>query len=92
MAVKHSLLPLRKESRLRVFENRILRRVFGLKRDEYGEWRRLHNEELHSMYRFPSLVRVIKSRRLRLVSHVARIQEHRSAFKIYLVNLQERYV
>ena len=55
-------LTLREESRLRVFENRILRRIFGPKRDENGEWRRLHNEELHSLYRSPNIVRVIKSR------------------------------
>ena len=50
---------------LRVFENRILRRIFGPKRDENGEWIRLHIEELHSLYRSPNIVRVIKSRRLR---------------------------
>ena len=50
------------ESRLRVFENRILRRIFGPKRDQHGEWRRLHNEELHSLYRSPNIVRVIKSK------------------------------
>ena len=55
---------LREESRLRVFENRILRRIFEPKWDENGEWRRLHNEELHSLYRSPNTVRVIKSRRL----------------------------
>ena len=54
-------LTLREESRLRVFENRVLRRIFGPKRDENGEWRRLHNEELHSLYRLPNIVRVIKS-------------------------------
>ena len=58
-------LTLREESRLRVLENRIVRRIFGPKRDENGEWRRLHNEELHSLYRLPNIVRVIKSRRLR---------------------------
>ena len=56
-------LTLWEESRLRVFENRILRRIFGLNMDEKGEWRRLHNEELHSLYRSPNIVRVIKSRR-----------------------------
>ena len=75
-------LTLREESRLRVFENRILRRIFGPKRDENGEWGRLHNEELHSLYRSPNIVRVIKSRRLRWAGHVARMEEGRSAFKI----------
>ena len=70
------------ESRLRVFENRILRRIFGPKRDDNGEWRRLHNEELHSLYRSPNIVSVIKSRRLRWAGHVARMEEGRSAFKI----------
>ena len=73
---------LREKSRLRVFENRILRRIFGPKRDENGEWRRLHNGELHSLYRSPNIVRVIKSRRLRWAGHVARMEEGRSAFKI----------
>jgi hypothetical protein len=67
---------------LRVFENRILRRIFGPKRDENGEWRSLHNEKLHSLYRSPNLVRVIKSRKLRWAGHVARIEEGMSAFKI----------
>ena len=75
-------LTLREESRLRVFENRFLRRIFGPKRDENGEWRRLHNDELHSLYRSPNIVRVIKSRRLRWAGHVARTEEGRSAFKI----------
>ena len=51
-------------------------------RDENGEWRRLHNEEIHSLYRSPYIVRVIKSRRLRWAGHVARMEEDRSAFKI----------
>ena len=75
-------LTLREESRLRVFENRILRPIFGPKRNENGEWRRLHNEELHSLYRSPNIVRVIKSRRLRWPSHVARMEEGRSSFKM----------
>ena len=73
---------LREERRLRVFENRILRRIFEPKRDENGEWRRLHNEELHSLYRSLNIVRVIKYRRLRWAGHVARMEEGRSAFKI----------
>ena len=55
-------LTLREESRLRVFENRILRRILGPKRDENGEWKRLHNQELHSLYRSPNIGRVIKDR------------------------------
>ena len=70
------------KSRLRVFENRILRRIFGPKRDENGEWRRLHNEGLHSLYCSPNIVRVNKSRRLRWARHVVRMEEGRSAFKI----------
>ena len=75
-------LTLREECRLRVFENRILRRLFEPKRDANGQWRMLHNEELHSLYRSPNIVRVIKSRRLRLAGHVARMEEGRSAFKM----------
>ena len=70
-------LILREECRLRVFENRILRRIFGPKRDENWEWRRLHNEELHSLYRSPNTVRVIKCRILRWAGHVVRMKEVR---------------
>jgi hypothetical protein len=56
-------LTLREENRLRVFENRVLRRIFGHRRDEVtGEWRKLHNEELHNLYSFPDIVRQVKSR------------------------------
>jgi hypothetical protein len=59
-------LTLREECRLRVFENRVLRRIFGPKRDEVtGEWRRLHNKELYALYSSPNIIRVIKSRILR---------------------------
>ena len=67
--------------RLRVFENRIPRQIFGPKRDENGEWKSLHHEELHSLYRSLNIVRVIKSRRLRWAGHVVRMEEVRSAFK-----------
>ena len=67
-------LTLIKERRLRVFQNRILRRIVGPKRDANGEWRRLHNEELDSLYRSPNIVRVIQSRRLRWAGHVARMK------------------
>jgi hypothetical protein len=67
-------LTLREKSRLRVFENRVLRRKFGPKRDEVtGEWRKLHNEELSDLYCSASIVRVMKSRRMRWVGHVARM-------------------
>ena len=75
-------LTLREESKLRVFQNRILRRIFGPKRDENGERRRLNNEELHSLYRSPNIVRVVKFRRLRWAGHLVRMEEDRSAFKI----------
>jgi hypothetical protein len=67
-------LTLREERRLRVFENRVLRRVFGHKRDEVtGEWRKLHNEELNDLYSLPTIVRVVKSRRIKWAEHVARM-------------------
>jgi hypothetical protein len=66
-------LTLREEHRLRVFENRVLRRIFGPKREEDGSWRKLHNDELHSLYSSPNIVRVIKSRRMRWAGHVARM-------------------
>jgi hypothetical protein len=72
---------LREERRLRVFENRVLRRIFGSKRDEVtGEWRKLHNEEMNGLYSLPNIVRVIKSRRMRLTGHVARMGEGRGVF------------
>jgi hypothetical protein len=59
---------LREEHRLRVFENRVLRRIFGVKRDEVkGEWRKLHSEELHNLYSYPDIVTQVKSRRMRWV-------------------------
>ena len=75
-------LTLREECRLGKFENSILKQTFGPKRDENGEWRRPHNKELHSLYRSPNIIRVIKSRRLRWAGHVATMEESRSAFKV----------
>jgi hypothetical protein len=74
---------LREEHRLRVFENRVLRRIFGPKRDEVtGGWRKLHNEELHSLYSSPSIIRMIKSRSMRWAGHVARTRKKRNAYRI----------
>jgi hypothetical protein len=76
-------MTLREEHRLRVFENTVLRRIFGPKRDEVtGGWRKLHNEELHNLYSSPSITRMIKSRRMRWAWHVARMGERRNAYRI----------
>jgi hypothetical protein len=67
-------LTLREEHRLRVFENRVLRRIFGPKRDEVTlGWKKLQNEELHNLYSSPSIIRMIKSRKMRWAGHVARM-------------------
>jgi len=82
-------LKLRKDCGLRVFENRELRRVFGLKRDEVtGEWRKLHYEELNNLHSSPNTVRVIKLRRMRWVWHIASIGERRSVYRV-LVGILE---
>ncbi|KAJ4438682.1 hypothetical protein ANN_14629 [Periplaneta americana] len=76
-------LTLREEHRLRVFENKMLRKIFGAKRDEVtGEWRKLHNTELHALYSSPDIIRNIKSRRLRWAGHVARMGESRNAYRV----------
>jgi hypothetical protein len=75
-------LTLMEEGRLRVFENKVLRRIFGPKRDEVrGEWRRLHNKELYALCSSPNIIRVMKSRRLRWAGHVARMGERRGAYR-----------
>jgi hypothetical protein len=70
------------EHRLRIFENRLLRAIFGPKREEDGSWRKLHNDELHSLYSSPNIVRVIISRRMRWVGHVARMGEGRGVYRV----------
>jgi hypothetical protein len=73
---------LREEHRLRVSEKRVLKRIFGPKREEDGSWRKLHNDELHSLYSSPNNVRVIKSRRMRWAGHVARMEEGRGVYRV----------
>ncbi|KAJ4428825.1 hypothetical protein ANN_25818 [Periplaneta americana] len=76
-------LTLREEHRLRVFENKVLRKIFGAKWDEVtGEWRKLHNTELHALYSSPDIIRNLKSRRLRWAGHVARMGESRNAYRV----------
>jgi hypothetical protein len=76
-------LTLREEHRLKVFENKVLRRIFGPKRDEVtGGWRKLHNEQLCDLYSSPSIIRIIKSRRMRWAGHVARMGEKRNAYRL----------
>ena len=78
-------LTLKEERRLRVFENRVLRRIFGPKRDEVtGEWRELHNEELNDVHCSTNIVRVIKSRSIRWAGHVARMGERRGVYTVLM--------
>jgi hypothetical protein len=76
-------LTLRVEHRLRVFENRMLRRIFGPKKDEVtGDWRKLHNEELHNLYSSPNIIRMIKSSRMKWAGLVARMGEKRNEYRL----------
>ena len=74
-------LTLREEHRLRVFKNKVLRKIFGTKRDKIpGEWRKLHNSELHALYSSSNIIRNLKSRRLRWAGHIARMEQYRNAY------------
>ena len=83
-------LTLREERKLRAFENRVLRKIFGPRREEVtGEWRRLHNEELNDLYSSPNIVRVIKSRRMKWAGHVARMGEEKGCIGSWWGNRRE---
>jgi hypothetical protein len=75
---------LREDRKLRVFENRLLRRIFGPKMEEGVSWIKLHNDELHSLYPSSNIVRVIKSRKMRWAGHVARIGEGRGVYRVFV--------
>jgi hypothetical protein len=76
-------LTLREERRLNVFENRVLRRIFGRKRDEVtGKWRKLHTEELNDLYRSPKIIRMTKSSRMRRAGYVALMGKRRDVYRI----------
>jgi hypothetical protein len=81
---------LREEHRLRVFENRVLRKIFGPKREEDGSWRKLHNDELHSPYSSLNIVRVIKSSKMRWVGHVARTGEGNGVYRVLVGRPEEK--
>jgi hypothetical protein len=82
---------LREGQRLRLFENRVLRTIFGPKREEVaGSWRRLHNVEFHNLHASPNVIRVIKWRRMKWAGYVARTEETRSAYKILVGTSEER--
>jgi hypothetical protein len=80
-------ITLREEHRLRVFEKKVLRRIFAPKGDEVtGEWRKFHSEELNNLYSPPNIIRQIKSRRMRWAGHVARMGEERKLYKVLVGN------
>jgi hypothetical protein len=72
------------EYRLRFFENRVLRKIYGPKREEDRSWRKLHNDEVHSLYSLPNIVRVIKSRRMRWAGHVARMGKGKGVYRVLI--------
>jgi hypothetical protein len=85
-------LTLREEHRLRVLENRVSRRIFGPKRDEVtGEWRKLHNGDLHDLYSLPDIIRQIKSRRMRWAGHVPPMGEGRNVYRVWWESPKQKY-
>ena len=84
-------LTLRGEHRLRAFENKVLSKIFGVKRDEItGEWRKLYNAELHALYSSYNIIENLKFRRLRWVGHVSRMEKSRNAYRIVVGKPEEK--
>jgi hypothetical protein len=84
-------LTVREGHRLRVFENRVLKRIFGSKRDGVtGGWRKLYNEEFHNLYSSPSIIRIIKLRRMRWAGHVAQMGEKRNVYRLLVRKTEEK--
>jgi hypothetical protein len=84
-------LIVREDHRLRVLENRFLRRILGPKKDDVtGEWRTFHDEELHNLYSFPNIIRQIKSRRIRWAGHMTRTGEERKVYKVLVGNRERK--
>jgi hypothetical protein len=84
-------LTIREEHKLRVFENRVLRRIFGPKRDRVtGGWRNLHNKELHNLYSSPCIIKIIKSRKMRWAGHVEQMGEKRNVYRLLVGKPEEK--
>jgi hypothetical protein len=87
----YEIVTLREEHRLRVFDNRVLRRIFGPNRDDMsGGWRKPHNEELDNLFSSPNITRIIDSRSMRLAGHIARMGAMRNTYKVFIGNLKGR--
>jgi hypothetical protein len=92
MGVKRGTSHLRRDHRLRVFENRVLRRILGRKRDEVtGERKKLHNEEFHNLYSHPNIIKQMKSRAMRWAGHVARMGAERKVYKVLVLKARRKY-
>ena len=92
LTLTNEIITLREKCRLMILKNRVLRRIFGRKRDEVTEdWRRLHDEELHALYSSPNIIRETKSR-IRQTEHVARTRDRKCAYRLWLGHLKEETI